>query len=83
MRQNKKRDEGGEKKEKDKGPLVVALGGTIWHLTTDAHELNKLSVPFLCQLPRSPPPSTRVQPACTLITSSDGRIGGSQIEPLY
>lgn len=42
------------KKEKEKGPLAVALSGTIWHLTTDAHELNKLSFPFLCQFPRFP-----------------------------
>lgn len=70
MKQHKERDarRRGEKEEKEKGPLVVALGGTIWHLTTDAHELNKLSFPFLCQFPRSPPPSTRVQPTRSLIT---------------
>ena len=70
IRQNKERNEKrGKREKKDKGPLVVALCGTIWHLSTDAHELNKLSFPFLCQFPRSPPPSARVQPARTLITS--------------
>lgn len=69
MRQNKERDARRGKKEKGKGPLAVALNGTIWHLTTDAHELNKLSFPFLCQFPRSPPPFTRIQPACSLIKS--------------
>ena len=69
MRQNKKRDrrrEEEKKEGKEKGPLAVALGGTIWHLTTDAHELNKLSFPFLCQFPRSPPPSTRESSQLTL-----------------
>lgn len=56
-----------QSKEKGGGPLVVALGRTIWHLTTDAHELNKLSFPFLCQFPQ--PPSTRVEPARSLFTS--------------
>ena len=61
MRQNKKRDRRreGKKRGEGEGTISVALGGTIWHLTTDAHELNKLSFPFLCQFPRSPPPSTR------------------------
>lgn len=31
---------------------MVALGGMIAHLTTDAHELNKLSFPFLWQFPQ-------------------------------
>lgn len=43
----------GQAEEKEKGPLAVALGGMIAHLTTDAHELNKLSFPFLCQFPQS------------------------------
>lgn len=66
IKQNKKWDQRREevkkkkrREEKAKGPLAVALSGTIWHLTTDAHELNKLSFPFLCQFPRSPPPTTR------------------------
>lgn len=50
------------------GPLEVALGGTIWHLTTDAHELNKLSFPCL-SIPLVPPCYQRVQPACSLIKS--------------
>lgn len=48
----KRNERRGQAEEKEKGPLVVALGGMIAHLTTDAHELNKLSFPFLCQFPQ-------------------------------
>lgn len=52
MRQNKEEDEKrGQGKKKEEGPLAVAHGGTIWHLTTDAHELNKLSVFFSVNSP--------------------------------
>lgn len=53
-RRNERR---GQAEEKEKGPLVVALGRMIAHLTTDAHELNKLSFPFLCQFPQFSSPS--------------------------
>lgn len=49
----KRNERRGQAEEKEKGPLVVALGGMIAHLTTDAHELNKLSFPFPCQFPQS------------------------------
>lgn len=53
VRDKRKRNERrGQAEEKEKGPLVVALGRMIAHLTTDAHELNKLSFPFLCQFPQ-------------------------------
>lgn len=48
----KRNERRGQAEEKEKGPLVVALGRMIAHLTTDAHELNKLSFPFLCQFPQ-------------------------------
>lgn len=54
----------GRAEEKEQGPLSVVLGGMIAHLTTDAHELNKLSFPFLCQFPRL----SLQQPAWSLIT---------------
>lgn len=52
MRQNKEKWKERASRRKGEGPLVVALGGMIAHLTTDAHELNKLSFPFLCQFPQ-------------------------------
>lgn len=54
---SKRNERRGQAEEKEKGPLVVALGRMIAHLTTDAHELNKLSFPFLCQFPQFSSPS--------------------------
>lgn len=72
----KRNERRGQAEEKEKGPLVVALGGMIAHLTTDAHELNKLSFPFLCQFPQS----SSSQPANSVSHyMNGGKMAGGEV----